>query len=65
MSAKNTRAESDSRDPIVVEAQRYRNQRDKNYREQALKIYAWICAHCGPRIQRQEASRADGPSQGP
>ena len=47
MSAKNTRAESDRRDPIVVEAQRYRNQRDKNYREQALKIYPWICAHCG------------------
>ena len=47
MSAKNTRAESAGRDPIVVEAQRYSNQRDKNYREQALKIYPWICAHCG------------------
>ncbi len=47
MSAKNTRAESDRRDPIVVEAQRYRNQRDKNYREQALKMHPWICAHCG------------------
>ncbi len=47
MSAKNTPAESAGRDPIVVEAQRYRNRRDKNYREQALKIYPWICAHCG------------------
>ena len=47
MSVKNTPAESAGRDPIVVEAQRYRNQRDKNYREQALKIYPWICAHCG------------------
>ena len=47
MSAKNTRAESAGRDPIVVEAQRYSNQRDKNYRERALKIYPWICAHCG------------------
>ncbi len=47
MSEKNTQAESDRRDPITVEAQRYRDQRDKTYREQALKIYPWICAHCG------------------
>jgi hypothetical protein len=37
----------DSRDPIVVEAQRYRDQRNKTYREQALKMYPWICARCG------------------
>ena len=47
MASKNTPAESDSRDPIVVEAQRYRDQRDKTYREQALKICPWICARCG------------------
>ena len=47
MSSKNTETESDSRDPIIVEAQRYRDQRDKTYREQALKIYPWICARCG------------------
>ena len=47
MSSKNTQAESDSRDPIIVEAQRYRDQRDKTCREQALKIYPWICARCG------------------
>ncbi len=47
MSSKDTQAESDGRDPIIVEAQRYRAQRDKTYREQALKIYPWICAKCG------------------
>ena len=47
MSAKSTQAESDSRDPIIVEAQRYRDRRGKTYRERALKIYPWICARCG------------------
>ncbi|TDI23426.1 MAG: HNH nuclease family protein [Acidobacteria bacterium] len=47
MSAKNTQADSDRRDPIIVEAQRYREERDKSYREQALRMYPWICAHCG------------------
>ena len=52
MSSKNTQAESDSRDPIIVEAQRHRDQRDKTYREQALKIYPWLCARVRARIQR-------------
>ena len=47
MSLKKTQAENDSRDPIIVEAQRYRDQRANPYREQALKIYPWICARCG------------------
>ena len=47
MSLKKTQAENDSRDPIIVEAQRYRDQRANTYREQALKIYPWICARCG------------------
>ena len=38
---------SDERDPLLVEAQRYRDQRDKSYRERALKIYPWVCARCG------------------
>ena len=47
MSSKNAQAEGDNRDPIIVEAQRHRDQRDKTYRERALKIYPWICAKCG------------------
>ena len=47
MSSKNTQAEGDNRDPIIAEAQRHRDQRDKTYRERALKIHPWICAKCG------------------
>ena len=44
MSSKNSQSESDGRDPIIVEAQRYRDRRDKTYREQALKVvYVKLC----------------------
>jgi hypothetical protein len=32
---------------IVVEARREREQRQKTYRERALKMFPWICARCG------------------
>jgi hypothetical protein len=31
----------------VAEARREREQREKTYREQALKMYPWVCARCG------------------
>lgn len=34
-------------DRVVAEARRNREQREKTYREQALKIYPWICGRCG------------------
>ena len=33
-------------DRIVAEARRNAAQREKGYREQALKIYPWICGRC-------------------
>jgi HNH endonuclease len=33
-------------DRIVAEARRAAAQRDQGYREQALKIYPWICGRC-------------------
>lgn len=33
-------------DRIVAEARRNREQRNTTYREQALKIYPWICGRC-------------------
>ena len=48
--SKNTQSESDGRDQIIAEARRYRDQRDKTYRERALKIYPWICARCGREL---------------
>ena len=38
---------SDRRRRIVDDARRLREQREKTYREQALKLYPWICARCG------------------
>ena len=38
---------SDRRRRIVDDARRRREQREKSYREQALKLYPWICARCG------------------
>jgi hypothetical protein len=34
-------------DQVLAEARRYRDEREKTYREQALKIYPWICGRCG------------------
>ncbi len=33
-------------DRIVAEARRNREAREKGYREQALKLYPWICGRC-------------------
>ncbi len=32
---------------IVSEALRSQRDREKTYRERALKLYPWICGHCG------------------
>ena len=37
----------DRRKRLVAEARRNREQREKTYREQALKLFPWICARCG------------------
>ena len=34
-------------DRVLADARHYRDEREKTYREQALKIYPWICARCG------------------
>ncbi|RZB30558.1 MAG: hypothetical protein SRB1_02838 [Desulfobacteraceae bacterium Eth-SRB1] len=40
-------SDKDKLDRVVAEARRNRQQREQDYREQALKIYPWICARCG------------------
>ena len=39
-------------DCIVAEARRAADQRAQGYREQALKIYPWICGRCGREFTR-------------
>ncbi len=34
-------------DRIVADARRNAEKREQSYREQALKIYPWICGRCG------------------
>ena len=36
----------DGRDPIVEAAMRYREEREQGYREQALKLFPWVCGRC-------------------
>ena len=51
MPSKKTKLDKDKMDRIVAEAGRSRRQREKGYREQALKMFPWICARCGREFQ--------------
>jgi len=39
-------------DRIVAEARRAQAAREKGYREQALKLYPWICGRCARQFTR-------------
>lgn len=39
-------------DRIVAEARRSAEQREKGYREQALKMYPWVCGRCAREFTR-------------
>lgn len=39
-------------DRIVADAQAQRLQRERGYREQALKLYPWVCGRCGREFDR-------------
>ena len=47
MSPKTTTPDSNKMNQIIAEARRDQEQRQKTYRERALKMFPWICAHCG------------------
>ena len=34
-------------DRVLAEARRHQKERETTYREQALKLYPWICTRCG------------------
>ena len=40
-------------DRVVAEARRKREQREQGYREQALKLYPWVCGRCGREFTRE------------
>ena len=41
-----------SLDQVVAAARRNREQREQDYREQALKLYPWICGRCAREFNR-------------
>jgi len=43
---------TDRLDRVVAEARLNRDKREKDYREQALKIYPWICGRCTREFTR-------------
>ena len=47
-----TGPDSDRLNRLVAEARRNREQREKGYREQALKLYPWICGRCAREFTR-------------
>jgi 5-methylcytosine-specific restriction endonuclease McrA len=40
-------------DRIVAQARRDREEREKGYREQALKLYPWVCGRCAREFSRE------------
>ncbi|MEW8626286.1 MAG: YajD family HNH nuclease [Candidatus Thiodiazotropha sp.] len=44
---------SDKLDQVVAEARRNREEREKGYREQALKMYPWVCGRCAREFTRE------------
>ena len=43
-------------DRVVAQARREREQRAQTYREQALRIYPWICGRCAREFDRANLS---------
>jgi hypothetical protein len=53
MVLKKSQPDMDKLDRIVADARRNREQRQSGYREQALKLYPWICGRCGREFTRK------------
>ncbi|MGD2075570.1 MAG: YajD family HNH nuclease [Gammaproteobacteria bacterium] len=52
MNSSNNPPDGGRLDRLVAEAQRNREQREKGYREQALKLYPWVCGRCSRQFTR-------------
>ncbi|MCU7810942.1 MAG: YajD family HNH nuclease [Candidatus Thiodiazotropha sp. (ex Notomyrtea botanica)] len=48
----NAENRSDKLDQIVEQARRDRDEREKGYRAQALKLYPWVCGRCAREFTR-------------
>jgi hypothetical protein len=53
MSRRGTGPDTSALDRVVAEAQRARLLREQGYREQALKLFPWICGRCAREFTRE------------
>jgi 5-methylcytosine-specific restriction endonuclease McrA len=53
MPPKKKQPDMDRLDRVVAEARREREKREQDYREQALKMYPWVCGRCGREFSRE------------
>jgi hypothetical protein len=44
---------SEKPDRIIAQARKDQEERDKGYRERALRMYPWVCGRCGREFTRQ------------
>jgi hypothetical protein len=52
----NKNSNNDALNKIVSDARRHQDERAKTYREQALKLYPWICGRCQREFTRANLS---------
>jgi hypothetical protein len=53
MADRKNRDNPDRLDGVIAEARRQRELREQSYREQALKMYPWVCGRCGREFDRK------------
>ena len=53
MPSKKKQPDVDKLDKVVADSRRAREQRERDYREQALKLYPWVCGRCGREFTRE------------
>ena len=46
MSKTTQKQTTENADQVIAEARRHQQEREKTYREQAIKMYPWICGRC-------------------
>ncbi|UCD80401.1 MAG: HNH nuclease family protein [Desulfobacterales bacterium] len=51
MASKKKQLDPNEMDRVVAEARRDRLQREQGYREQALKMFPWVCGRCGREFE--------------
>ena len=57
MNPKSGKSDQAKLDRIVADARRAGEQRSSGYREQALKIYPWICGRCAREFDRSNVAQ--------